>query len=358
MRRILLLTMMAILALTASAYNFMVDGIAYNYLNGPSGSEVQVTYSNRENTYANNYSGLTTANIPSSVTYSGTTYSVTSIGNDAFARCSGLTSVTIPNSVTSIGGNAFSGCSGLTSVTIGNSVTSIGDFAFSSCSGLTSIAVDSGNTKYDSRNNCNAIIETATNTLISGCKNTTIPNSVTSIGDNAFRGCSGLTSVTIPNSVTSIGEAAFTGCSGLTSVTIGNSVTSIGGFAFFYCSGLTEIRSKIVNVGDVSMEGDYVFFFVPNSCTLKVPIGTATAYRSANQWNAFSNINDVILMPSGTVGDLNRDNVVDGTDLNIMTNQLIHTTDYIDDDGITDINNDGRTSGFDINNMISIILGQ
>ncbi len=184
---------------------------------------------------------ITTANIPSSVTYNSVTYSVTSIGDDAFYRCTGLTSVTIPNSVTSIGFSAFFGCTGLTSITIPNSVTSIGYYAFhgcsgltsvaipnsvttiggsafSGCSGLTSIIVENGNSFYDSRNNCNAIIETATNTLIVGCKNTIIPNSVTTIGGSAFSGCSGLTSITIPNSVTSIGDWAFESCTGLTSV--------------------------------------------------------------------------------------------------------------------------------------------
>ncbi|MDY4184962.1 MAG: leucine-rich repeat domain-containing protein, partial [Sodaliphilus sp.] len=121
---------------------------------------------------------------------------------------------------------------GLTSVTIPNSVTSIGNEAFSRCRGLTSIKVESGNSVYDSRENCNAIIETATNTLISGCKNTIIPNSVTSIGNEAFWRCSGLTSVTIPKSVTEIGTKAFYCCFGLTSVTIPNSVTSIGERAF------------------------------------------------------------------------------------------------------------------------------
>ena len=134
---------------------------------------------------------------------------------------------------------AFSGCS-LSSITIPNSLTTIGYGAFK-CPSLNSIVVESGNATYDSRNNCNAIIETATNTLIAGCKNTIIPNSVTRIGGNAFYECSSLTSITIPNSVTSIGSSAFSNCSSLTSVTIGNSVTSIGEEAFYRCSSLNEV---------------------------------------------------------------------------------------------------------------------
>ena len=129
--------------------------------------------------------------------------------------------------LTSIGALVFNGCKSLTSVTIPNSVTSIGWGVFGGCKSLTSMVVASGNNTYDSRDNCNAIIETATNTLIAGCKNTTIPNSVTSIGSLAFRGCSSLTSVRIPNSVTSIGYKAFEECSSLRSVTIPYSVTSI-----------------------------------------------------------------------------------------------------------------------------------
>ena len=125
---------------------------------------------------------------------------------------------TIQEGVTSIGEEAFYKCSGLTSITIPNSVTIIGEDAFRGCSGLTSIIVESGNTTYDSRNGCNAIIETATNTLVVGCQSTIIPNSVTSIGDGAFEGCSGLTSVTIGNSVTSIGEDAFDECDALQTI--------------------------------------------------------------------------------------------------------------------------------------------
>ena len=146
--------------------------------------------------------------IPATVTKDGVKYTVTSIGNDAFWSCSGLTSVTIPDGVTSIGDYAFYFCLRLTSVTIPDGVTSIGDYAFWNCSGLTSVD---------------------------------IPDSVTSIGNYAFSWCSGLTSVTIPGSVTSIGGYSFGGCSSLTEVTIPDSITSIGGYAFGGCIALTKI---------------------------------------------------------------------------------------------------------------------
>ena len=207
-------------------------------------------------------SSLTSVEIPNSVT---------EIRSSAFNGCSSLTSMEIPNSVTEIGSSAFNSCSGLTEVTIPNSVTTIGKYAFSGCSGLTSVVVSSGNTKYDSRGNCNAIIETATNTLIVGCKNTVIPNSVTSIGNSAFGECTGLTSIMIPNSVTSIGEEAFSVCTGLTSITIPNSVTSIGGSAFWGCSGLTsvEIPNSVTSIGVTTFAGcsGLTSVEIPNSVT-------------------------------------------------------------------------------------------
>ena len=193
------------------------------------------------------------------------------IAGGTFSECSGLTSITIPNSVTSIGSEAFYRCSGLTAIEIPNSVTSIGSSAFSYCSGLTAISIENGNPKYDTRDNCNAIIETSSNTLIAGCKTTIIPNSVTSIGSSAFSYCSGLTSIEIPNSVTSIGDDAFYECTGLTSITIPNSVTSIGYNAFDETSWYDNQPDGLVYAGKVAYKYKGT---MPDNTSIKIKEGT------------------------------------------------------------------------------------
>ncbi len=166
---------------------------------------------------------------------------VTSIGEGAFMNYDNLASVTIPNSVTSIGEEAFAICTSLASITIPNSVTNIGKGAFAKCTSLASITVEEGNTKYDSRSNCNAIIEKETNTLIIGCKTTIIPRSVTSIGEGAFIYCADLVTIDIPNSVTSIGYRAFFECNNLASVICwGTTVPSLGQGAL-YCATLHTV---------------------------------------------------------------------------------------------------------------------
>ena len=249
-RTIFLMLAVLLSALSASAYAFKVDGIAYNK-NGD-GKSVYVAY-------GGDYTGPVT--IPERVTYDGATYSVTTIGDYAFSDCTGLTSVTIPSSVSSIGEEAFRGCTGLTSVTIPTSVTEIGYSAFGGTpwynnqpDGVVYIGKVAYEFKGEMASGTAINIKEGTVSIsgyafygCTGLTSITIPNSVTSIGEFAFSGCTGLTSVTIPSSVTSIGKSAFSGCTGLTSVTIPNSVTEIGWSAFEGCTALTSVTFNATN---------------------------------------------------------------------------------------------------------------
>lgn len=165
--------------------------------------------------------------------------SITAIGQLAFSKCSSLQDITIPYSVTTIYRNAFEYC-GLTSLFLPSSVTTINTEVFRSCTALTSIIVDTENPVYDSRNNCNAIIETATNTLIQGCNYTVFPNDITKIGSGAFENCS-FSSITIPDSVISIVDYAFEGCTALADITLGSGLTYIYNGAFSGCTALSSI---------------------------------------------------------------------------------------------------------------------
>ena len=247
---------------------YTVTSFGYLAFDGCSGlTEVTIpnTVTNIGEWAFNQCSSLTSITIPNSVT---------SIGQYAFQSCTCLTSVTIPNSVTSIGDGAFHICGSLTSVTIPNSVTTIGNEAFARCSKLTEINVESGNTNYLSENG--VLFNEAKTSLICypvGKTETTytIPNSVTGIGQYAFRGCIGLTSITIPESVTSIGEGAFRDCIGLTSVTIPISLTSIGTSVFNNCSSLTTVTipNSVISIGDWAFIGcsGLISVAIPNSVT-------------------------------------------------------------------------------------------
>jgi len=247
---------------------------------------------------------------------------IETIPANAFEGCTSLTSFTIPSNVKTIESEAFARCVGLTSLTIPSTVSTIGLNAFYYCNSLESIVVEDGNRYYDSRENCNAIIETATNTLIAGCNNTLIPIGVTSIGKRAFYECDDLTSIVIPSSVTSIGEEAFR-----------------------YCRHLITVTSFVKNVFVTGANA----FDNNNLSTLYVPRGKVSAYRATADWNRFTNIverND---------SDVNSDGVVNITDVVTLVNAILSSSTMLESN---DVNGDGQVNINDVVKLVNAILGQ
>ena len=254
--------------LFATAQTFDVGNLRYNII---SGTNVSVQKTNTNPTGA--------LNIPATVVNVGVTYSVTSISDNGFFNCPGLTSVDIPNTVTNIGINAFRECYVLTSVNIPNTVTTIGSSAFRNCAALTSITLPNS-------------ITSISNTLFYACSSLTslvIPNSVTTIGSAAFFGCSNLSSVTIPNSVTLIGSQSFVNCSSLTSLTIPNSVTTIENQAFRYCTGLTSVTVHWTT--PLLINADVFQNINTTIIPLNVPSGSEALYEANAVWTTFNPIN-------------------------------------------------------------------
>lgn len=304
MKKIFLFILILVhIPLNLYSYSTKIDGIYYDILT----NYARVTYYERLHNQ-DAYEGDVV--IPSSITLrSGKTYPVTQIGANAFWNCEKLKSVTIPNSVIFIGEGAFDYCKGLTyvnipnsvekilsytfrscenleSITIPNSIIEIYDNAFMYCNSLNSLIVEDGNLKYDSRDNCNAIIETATNSLVVGCNNTTIPNSVTSIGSLAFCGRSQISAVSIPESVVTIGNSAFADCARLYSVEFAESVTTISKRAFADCTSLSLIVCKKTNPPAIdanTFDGVNI-----NDVTVYVPYRTIPKYKSDIYWRLFS----------------------------------------------------------------------
>lgn len=189
------------------------------------------------------------------------------IGDGAFFGCTKLTDINIPDGVESIGDSSFAACTSLSSLKIPASVNYISRAPFLGCDNLTSLIVDDNNMKYDSRDNCNAIIETLTNSLLHGCGKTIIPESVTSINEYAFYGCDSLKSIEIPASIKSIGESAFGNCNGLQSIEIPEGVTSIGESAFAWCDNLTTVK---IGSGITKLENN-LFEFCKNLKNVELP---------------------------------------------------------------------------------------
>ena len=283
------------------------------------------------------YSNLTSVTIPSSVTEIGMSafagcYNVksvyvtnlevlwsadTSVGNGYKLYLNGeeVKELVVPEGVKKVGNNAFANCFSLTSVTIPSTVTNIGAYAFIGCSELQSIKVAAGNAVYDSRESSNAIIVTAADSLIVGCKNSVIPNGVKKIGYDAFYGCTGLTSVTIPSSVTGIGEFAFS-CPNLTTIVIGDGLKNIESFAFSGCYNVTNVYCYAKEVPSAPiLYGNLVFAFSA-SATLHVPAASIEAYSSAESWEDFKNWGGIVALtdddpkPTG-IAKVSRDTTTD-----------------------------------------------
>ncbi len=254
------------------------------------------------------------------------------IGNQAFYGCRLLDTITIPHSVTFIGDMAFIGPeeslqsgrrSHLTTLAIGPSVDTIGNMAFALHSNLNAITVNPANTSFDSRNGCNAIIETATNTLVTGCQSTIIPNNTSAIGYGAFVANPNLHSISIPDSVTSIGNFSFYLCDSLSSITFGSSLSSIGAQAFYGCSRLESLSfpASVSSIGEYAFNGcneiDSIILSCPtppsigygtfgweiSNIPVTVPCNSISAYINSLWGSTFSNIFEPTACPAITYYD-------------------------------------------------------
>ena len=236
----------------------------------------------------------------------------------------GCVNTVIPNSITTIGEYAFDSCIGLTALIIPNNIISIEENAFYGCLGLESIVVDAANTVYDSRDNCNAIIETGTNTLVLACVNTVIPNSITAIGNSAFRNFKGLTTLVLPENLASIGEYAFDGCSNLTIV-------------------------KLKNATPINIQGNV--FSNRSKATLYVPMGSLNDYMAANCWNEFKAIK---AYPDG---DVNHDGETDVVDVVDIARFVVSTPRDAFDEYLADLNYDDLVNIADAVTLVNVIAG-
>lgn len=292
--------------------------------------------------YFGNYAVITSIDIPASVK---------TISDEAFEHCSSLTEVILPNSVETIGQYAFYGCSALRSIYIPASVTSLANNAFGYCRSLTSIVVDEANPVYDSRDHCNAIIETASNALMKGCKRTVIPQTVTALRESSFNDCDGMTSITIPPSVTSFGSYAFESCSDLTSVTLPNSDFSMGYYVFSLCPAMNTVTCHAVTVPDIQIDAFFSWNQYYTQQTLFVPAESIDAYRAHREWGRF---NSIVPFIGAGPGDIDGDGTLSITDLTELLDMLLNN----EWPEWADVNGDGVIGIGDATSLIDMILSR
>lgn len=343
---------------------------------------------------------------------------IKSIEESAFSGCPKIKEITLSEGLEKIGVSAFYECETLKSITIPSTLNTLATAAFASCSGLNSISVANGNTVYDSRENCNAVIETSTDKIILGCQNTIIPDAVKCIGAWAFYGCDGLKNVILPDLLETIEEAAFSYCEGLETAKLPQNLTTIGSSAFYVCSSLSEIiiPNSVTSVGHYAFAGceslksiqvgngitelpfsmvlscpnletvilgenvkkitDYVF-----SYDTKIKSITCKRFRPATVDKDFENevySNATLYVPKGSLslyyaapiwmkfdnieeipdhlnGDVNGDGRINVSDVTSLVNMILGVIDK--DDQLGDVNGDGKVNVSDISTLINIILG-
>lgn len=268
-------------------YNNQSDGliyindIAYHYKGSmPDNTKISLkggTKSVCGNAFSDQ-TGLVSIEIPNSVT---------SIGDMSFAGCSNLITINLPANLISIGQEAFANCNSLVSFTLPEKVSEIGDFAFWGCDGLKTISVNRNNSVYDSRNNCNAIIETAEDKLIVGCSTTIIPDNIKVLGNGAFSGCRNLYSIVLPKGVKEIGVHTFSDCINLTSIDISSEVKTIGYQAFSQCGNLRTVICRAII--PPTIYDSYSFYGVSKNIPIYVPYISIEDYQNAQVWNEFTN---------------------------------------------------------------------
>ena len=338
MYRLLVACLLLLLPTVAGAYDFMVDGIYYNLVDG----HAVVT----NNGQTGCYSGEVV--IPSTVTHDGTTYPVTALGHSAFKNCTSLTKAILPGSLTSIGPRVFESCTTLTNLIVPNSVVTMGANVFDKCYAIDSIVIGNKVTSLGDYmfNDCSAL------------RSVIIGKSVTSLGQYAFRGCSSLTDVVLPNSVTTIGPWAFYGCSQLLSVALGSGVTSIDTHIFYNCNKMVSVTCLAATPPSV----DYGLFFDSGMyyhAKLHVLPEAVDAYEGAEIWKLFFQIIGDAIIP--VPEDVNGDGEVNIADANNVVVIIINggSSGHGRPDGEpinADVNDDGEINIADINAIIDMIL--